>query len=73
MKYNQTGRMNDCKRYPLTSTFRPFGVPPQAVFEGIEYLGAEAAGLGLMVDQFLENHEGLLYHSVEAGLAGPTR
>ena len=53
MKYNQTagGR---CMGYKLTNSFRPFGVPGNARFEGRAFLGAEVTGLGLEVDQFVD-------------------
>ena len=53
MKYNQTfGGV--CMGTKLTSSFRPFGVPPNARYEGTATLGAEVTGLGLLVDQFVD-------------------
>ena len=51
--YNQT-QGGKCMEYSLTTSFRPFGVPPNARFEGRDTLGAEVSGLGLEVDQFID-------------------
>lgn len=57
MKYNRTvnrGSYGPCMATRLSNSFRPFGVPPNAVFTGREYLGAEVTGLGLEVDVFID-------------------
>ena len=52
MRYRVDIATGQCESERLNSTFRPFGVPSGATFHGIDYLGAELAGLGLLVDSF---------------------
>ena len=54
MRYRVDIRTGRCESERLTTSFRPFGVPDGAEFHGIDYLGAEIPGLGLLVDSFSE-------------------
>ena len=47
-----------CTTERLTEPFRPFGVPQNATFLGIDYLGAESTTLGLLVDSFFDEGSG---------------
>lgn len=51
-----------CSSRPLNESFVPFGVPSEAKFGNIDYLGAELPGLGLKVDSFHEKFGILLYY-----------
>lgn len=41
----------------LTDPFQPIGVPQDATFYGIDFLGAEVSNLGVRVDQFHHRDE----------------
>lgn len=51
-----TGR---CESERLTEEFRPFGVPANSTFHGIDYLGATSNALGLLVDSFSKDMGGI--------------
>ena len=52
MRYRVDIASGRCEKEPLRDEFRPFGVPSNSTFHGIDYLGAEIAGLGLLVESF---------------------